>query len=185
MKSLIYLVKFLFILGEICFNFGEEIFLFKLKTIPYLKHLRQKKRRKASQTVYIGDIVLLELSPRLFDHFAILFATLWLAIVIHIRAVFGPLIFGLQKFTVETFHKAVRIAVIVNARALRLSPAQEKNVELSVAFVDQISSVSSKYSLIKVKLTHKIGMVNKLIGQYLWNYKIYFEYFCKKRDKVK
>lgn len=78
-------------------------------------------------TVDVADVVLLGDGSRLLLHLAVLLCR--------------PLVLGLHKLAVQALHEAVRVAVAVNGRSLGLGPAEQDQVVLAVALVDQVARV--------------------------------------------
>ena len=85
------------------------------------------KRGGEKLTIDVADIVLLGHSSGLLLHLPVLLAR--------------PLVLGLHKLAVQALHETVRVAVVMDTRALRLGPAEEHEVVLAVALVDQVARV--------------------------------------------
>lgn len=55
--------------------------------------------------------------------------------------VLGPRVTHLRQFALEHLHEAVRVGVVVDRGGVPFIPAQEHQVELAVAGIDQVASV--------------------------------------------
>lgn len=85
---------------------------------------------QAQRIVDVGDAVQLQLCVALLGHG-------------RLHAVLGlrPVEANLLQRTGQNLHEAVRVGVVVDAATLSLGPAKDHQVELAVAFVDQVSRV--------------------------------------------
>jgi len=93
---------------------------------------------QANRIVDIGDVILLDDRRANLDETVPILGILLLVHIVHIRR---PRELRLVQLAVQHFHETVGVGVVVNAAALTLVPAQEQEVVLAVALIDEISRV--------------------------------------------
>ncbi len=92
--------------------------------------------------------------------------------LLHEAAVVGqlrlrPVVAHLPEAAVKDLHEAVRVRVVVDRRLVALRPAEQHQVELSVALVDQVARIAVVVELGELAPVQRLRLVT---GSYLMLY---------------